>query len=367
MMVCGCDQMGAGRTAEVTEFVQGAFETARPGGAFGTAVYGKGIWYRSTVFNGECLEEKNIGHREQSGRQRAGRKVGAGIRISPKYETQNDWTHSTDDGYCVYLGEDLSLAVQKVTKMGAEWLVDVSYSVREGSDWWPCVKGASGEQIRVIEAADGSLQLADDDNFLDNGSCPQPLYAPARSRAGGKAPRAAAKRSPKAADAAEVFGALNAALAEHDHEAALAQIACYNLFEEEPYGACSGGELLDVGPVSSGAPSPRDGTPWTMNVFQDLTPVGPIKKDKNNPSWHHVRVKAASGKYKARHVTLQWVKDAWRVVGVVQRKAEGLTRIEFINDLDRTDKRDIFDRRMAGEAIGADGHPIDPLADEMEE
>ena len=43
--------------------------------------------------------------------------------------------------------------------------------------------------------------------------------------------KAPAKRAPKVADAAEAFGALNEALAQHDHEAALAQIACYNLFE----------------------------------------------------------------------------------------------------------------------------------------
>jgi hypothetical protein len=366
MMVCGCEQLGAGRTAEVEQFVAGTFETARPGGAVGTAVYGKGIWYRSTVFSGECLEEKHIGHREQSGRQRSGRKVGAGIRISPKYENQNDWTHSTEDGYCVYLGEDLSMDIQKVTRMGSEWLVDVTYSIREAGTWWPCVKGATGEQIRVTESPDGGFQLVGDGHLLDNGSCPQPLTAPARSRAGGKAPRAPAKRAPKTADAAAVFSALNDALSQHDHEAALEQIACYNLFEEKPFGACSGGELLDVGPVSN-APNPRDGTPWTMNVFQDLTPIGPVKQDRNNPSWHHVRVKAAAGKYKARHVTLQWVDDAWRVVGVVQRKSEGLTRIEFVNDLDRKEKREIFDRRMDGEKIGADGHPIDPLAEEIEE
>ena len=158
------------------------------------------------------------------------------------------------------------------------------------------------------------------------------------------------------------FERLDTALREHDHAGVLASIACYNLFESKPFGACAASELLDVGPMNDGTPRAQDGTPWTMNVFQDTQAATKVTLDRDNRSLAHAEVKAASGRQKARTVSLQWVDGEWLVVGVVQRKSEGLTRVEFVNDLDRKEKREIFDRRLGGEEIGADGHPLDPFA-----
>jgi hypothetical protein len=41
----------------------------------------------------------------------------------------------------------------------------------------------------------------------------------------------------------------------------------------------------------------------------------------------------------------------------VQRRSEGLTSVEYVLDLDRKDKRDIFERRTKGEDIDLRGNP----------
>ena len=353
----------SGKTTEITSFLEGEFASAHPGGAVGTEALGKGVWYRTPVFDGVCLQEKHLAHRDQPGRRASGNRTSFGSRISPSYDAQKDWTWSTAKGYCIYLGDGLSMSVDDVQAQGELWTADVTYTMAHPSDWWSCVaQDQKNAVIRLEETADGSFSFKDHGAFLHPGDCPAPLPAEARGRTGAKPPRAPAPRAPTPSQVQAAFERLDTALREHDHAGVLASIACYNLFESKPFGACAASELLDVGPMNDGTPRAQDGTPWTMNVFQDTQAATKVTLDRDNRSLAHAEVKAASGRQKARTVSLQWVDGEWLVVGVVQRKSEGLTRVEFVNDLDRKEKREIFDRRLGGEEIGADGHPLDPFA-----
>jgi hypothetical protein len=360
LALAACDAATGSRDAEVQAFVEQQYTAARSAGAVGTEVQGKGIWYRTPVFDGLCLQEKSLGIRDQG---RGGKPVGKGsegIRISPRYGHQNAWTASTEKGYCIYLGEDLTMNVKNVTKVGDEWVVDVGYDLSMPSDWWQCVAADQRDgTVRVEAAADGALKLTTDIG-LAPGGCPQPLPADGRERTPAKRPKGKAPSAPSASDAKAALTALDDALWEGDFAAALDATACYNLYEEKSFGACSVGEILGVGPIQRGEMRMQDGPPWTANAFKSLDDLGPVKADKKDKTLFHVQVAKGSGKRKDRHASIQWVDDGWRVVGVVQRLGEGLTYLEYINDLDRKDKRDIFDRRVKGEKIGADGEPMHP-------
>ena len=64
---------------------------------------------------------------------------------------------------------------------------------------------------------------------------------------------------------------------------------------------------------------------------------------------------------------MQWADGGWHLVGFVGRKAEGLTIARFFYDLHRKDKREVFERRLGGEQIDENGHPLDPFAAPAEE
>ena len=356
LVLAGCDAVIDSRDAEVQAFVEQAFADVRPAGAAGTEVLGKGVWYRTPVFDGQCLQNKELGIRDQ-GRGGGG---GEGTRISPRYGHQDDWVRATEKGFCVYLGDNLSMDVKNVTKVGEDWVVDVAYAMGIPGKWWECVAADQKTSVvRVKAGADGALKL-DSDVGLARGECPQPLPNDGRSRTGGKRPKKKPARKPSVDDARAALKRLDDALWEADPVAALAATSCYNLYEKEQYGACSVGEILNVGPIPRGEMRMQDGPPWTMNAFRSLDDIGPVKPDKDDDTLFHVQVAPEKGKRKERHASIQWADDEWKVVGVVQRLGEGLTYVEYVNDLDRKDKREIFERRMKGEAIGPDGTPVHP-------
>ena len=102
-----------------------------------------------------------------------------------------------------------------------------------------------------------------------------------------------------------------------------------------------------------------DGPPWSMNAFKSLDDLGKPQRDGQDPTLFHVQVKAAKGKAKSRSMAIQWADDEWKVVGVLGRLSEGLATVQVVYDLDRRERRDIFERRMKGEQIGEDGTPLD--------
>ena len=346
-MALGCSTAG-GRGEEAKALVTQAFADRASGtGAVGVEALGKGVWYRADALNTGCLQTKAWAFRGKSG--------GDNPRFSPTYEAQRAFQYPTDEGYCLWIGDDLSMTAQTVSRLGEAWIVDVEFAVARPAGWWECVDdGQRRAPVRVVEV-DGALQI-ESDPALFGGACPRPLPVVNFSR---KASSSKPRRPPRPPTRAEIVDAarkLDDALWAHDLAAALQATACYNLYEEEPFGACSAAELVNVGPIPRGDIRRSDGPPWSMNAFDDLEAIGSPERDRADKTMFHAQVKAA-GRHPRRTIAVQWVDDAWRMVGIVQRKAEGLTSVEYVVDLARPERRDIFDRRREGEAIDFAGNP----------
>lgn len=347
-LACGGGGSGGERAVAL---VQETFAARKTAGAVGVEALGKGVWYRAEAFNSGCLESKQWAHRDRSG--------GDAPRVSPNYEAQGAFQQTTADGWCVWIGDDLDMQTGAVNRFGDAWVVDVTFTVARPGGWWDCVDDKQRQAVvRVIEGRDGALSI-EKDPALWGGGCPRPLPIANPARAPGKRPTAAPPRPPTGADVVAAAKAFDDALYAHDLGAALDALACWNLFEKEPFGACSASELVAVGPIPRGASRREDGTPWSQNVFRSLDAIGRPEADRKDKTMFHAEVKAADGKHPRRTISVQWVDGSWKLVGAVSRKAEGLTSVEAVLDLDRKEKREIFDRRVAGEAIDFQGNPLD--------
>lgn len=354
----GCGD-SAGRSEEARSLVESTFaQTVKPG-PFGTEALGKGVWYRAPAIDGGCLQNKNWGHVDDPMHSRNADSAGV-RRVSPLYGAQRFWTATTDKGWCIYLGDDLSMEITEVNRAADAYVVDYTLNMGRPDGWWECV-GAKDKDgyVRVLEQDDGSLQI-ESDITLGQGACPSNMEVNLNiDRKGGARPSSKAGKAPSKADAVAAFKRLDDALFERDYKAALAATSCYNLFEKKKFGSCSGAEFLNLGPMTRGNPRLGDGPPWTMNALNSLDDIGPPEKDKDDPTLFHVQMKAAKGKAKRRTAAIQWVDNEWRAVAVLSSMAEGLATVQVLYDLDRKDRRDIFERRMDGEAILEDGTPAD--------
>jgi len=151
--------------------------------------------------------------------------------------------------------------------------------------------------------------------------------------------------------------AFDQALHDADFAAAREQTRCVNLFENPMWNACSLGELVSVGP-SFVASRGRDGTPWLEYTLKKADDIGRILPDKQDPTLFHVMMKhKRTGK--DRSFAVQWADGDWRLFGVVGQKAEALTSMRFVSDLHDRTRRDVLERRIAGEKIDHNGNPLE--------
>ena len=359
-MGCGGDSESE---AKAIELVKNTFEAKVKPGPFGTEALGKGVWFRAPAMNGACLQNKDWGHADDPAHSSAANK-GSTRRISPNYSAQNTWTARTEKGWCIFLGNDLKFEVTQANFVSDAWVVDYQFSMDRPGGWWDCVlddKRAS--YVRVKENEDGSMELekGDDEQLsLYQGACPSPLPEVDMERTSSSRPTKKPPQAPSKSDAVAAAKRLDDALFNGDFEEAKAAVSCYNLYEKKQYGACAPSEFLNLGPLPrGGAPRMSDGPPWSMNTFKSLDDLRKPFKDSKDPTMFHVEVKKAKGKAKRRTMAIQWVDNEWKVVGVLGRLSEGLATVQVVYDLDRSDKRDIFEKRMKGEQIGEDGLPLD--------
>jgi len=353
--LAACDAVTPEGGADAEALVRAAFDATAKPGPFGTEALGKGVWYRAPAISTSCLMQKDWGFRDDPSHSP---NSDGSPRMSPIFGAQDAWTFATEKGYCIYLGDDLTMEVKGATKLMDVWSVDVSFDMGRPGGWWECVDPAVKDRgVRVIKNAAGELEI-DGDAGMYQGGCPAPLPLGMERK-----PQKAPKGKPNPPTKAEVTAAakrLDDALFAQDYIAALDAVSCYNLYNDKPYGSCAVSEVINVGPIPRGELRMQDGTPWTMNVFRSLDDLGKITPDKVDKTMFHVQVKEARGKHMARTVAIQKVDGAWKLVGVVNALGEGLTSLRFVYDLDRKEKREIFDRRLAGEKIADDGTSLDP-------
>lgn len=343
------------------EAVKSAFADANPPGRTGLELGGRAVWLRTDAFEDACLEQKDLAFNDNVADRPARYKDRK--RISPTYQNQRYITAATDTGWCVYLGSDPTLSIDEANWARDHWILTVSYGMEEPTPWFECLaRHVTHRTVNVRSEEDESV--VEGDLALTEGDCPHPLPG-GEERTPRARPTADAPRAPSRSTVLALFRAFDEALYQKEWEKALDMVSCYNLYEERKYGSCSVAELISVGPLTRGSPRPEDGPPWLENVVFSVEDFGAIRRDRRDGSLYHVRLDSERGG--SRTVAVQWVDGRWKLVGVVGRKAEALTFMRFVYDLDRREKRDIFERRMEGEPIDEKGHPLDPYADLEEE
>ncbi|RME28623.1 MAG: hypothetical protein D6798_01995, partial [Deltaproteobacteria bacterium] len=163
--------------------------------------------------------------------------------------------------------------------------------------------------------------------------------------------------APTRAEVEAAIQALDDALWAGDLLAARDAMVCYNLFEKDKVGTCSVGELVALGPVPRGEARMQDGTPWLEYVRDDWHEFDRIVWDRKDRTLAHVTYKHKRNG-RTRSLSVQYDGGTWKVVGIVGRKAEAITTARIMTDLVDRDRRDIFERRLAGEPIDADGNSL---------
>ncbi len=343
--------------------IQQAFEQANPPGRTGVELRGKSVWLKAPMFDEECLHSKDLAFSDRAGdRPRSSKEM----RISPTYNAQRYLTGFTEQGWCVYTGSDPTLDLRDGSWEGDRWEFFAVFGMREPTPWFECLQyDVLHRGVLVTRADDGSAKVGTDMTLM-HGECAHPLPGGERRRSAVR-PSTKAPRAPSMEQVRSLLGEFDQALWDRDFEEALSLVSCYNVFEEQRYGSCSVAELITLAPLPrNGVTRPEDGPPWSMNVIDSLDQLQRIFPDRDDESLFHVQVDPNRGD-KQRSLALQWVSGTWKLVGVVGLKAEDLTTMRIIYDLDRKEKREIFERRMQGEQIDEKGNPYDPYAEYREE
>ena len=349
----GCTDGDAAVKEAATQVVMEAFQSVDRSGPVGVEALGKGVWWRAAALDPDCLRGKELAFRDPS--------PGKGPRFSPTYDAQSVFQAGTEAGFCVHVGDSLSMTPNKVSQYDGAWVVDVEFGIGSPNAWWECLDPVQKTRpIRLATADDGTLSIEKMPALLGDG-CPTPLKLVNPKREGRKVPTTRPPSAPSLQDVVLAAKRVDDAMWAGDLQAVYDATACYNLYEKQKFGSCSGAELVNAGPIPRGQLRRQDGPPWTNNRFT-LDDIGRPKADKSDPTLFHSVVVSGTLKRKKRTISVQWVDNAFKLVGLVQRKAEGLTTVEYVTDLGRSDARDIFRRRMEGEDIDHQGRP--PLKDE---
>ena len=347
----GCEELTTD-PAVPQKAVEEAFAAANPAGRATVELGGRNVWLEAGMFEPVCLEQKDLAFNDDP----HSRPSGSPPRISPTYQNQRWITGTSERGVCVVLGSDPVAKVTNVAFGGEHWVVDLDVSVTNPSPWFACLQSKyTHKQVGVELREDGSANILGD-LTLGQGGCSPTLPADVE-RKGGARPHRAPKGPPTKAQVVSLMKAFDQALHDADFAAAREQTRCVNLFEDPMWNACSLGELVSVGP-SFFASRGRDGTPWLEYTLKKAEDIGRIVPDKQDPALFHVMMKhKRSGKN--RSFTVQWADGDWRLFGVVGQKAEALTAMRFVSDLHDRTRRDVLERRIAGEKIDHNGNPLE--------
>jgi|GEM_PF-1935017 len=364
----GCGAVATPSEEAARAVLEPALTQATPAGRTGLLLKGKAVWLQAPMFDKSCLEQNDLAFNDDPASRPSS---GGGIpRISPTYKNQRYLLASTPTGYCVLLGDGLKAEIKDARYDWAtkdRWHFTVAYTMANPTPWFGCLDPTVRERDIVVRQGEGegAAPIIEGTLAIAEGDCPQPMPG-GEERTARPRPSSAAPRPPSKADVEKLVKAFDDALWQGDFAAARDQLACYNLFEEDTFGSCSLAEVIALGPVPRGEPRMQDGTPWLEYLQDSPAAFGRISPDRKDKSLFHVEV-THKRTGKVRTFSVQWVGGAWKLVGVVGRQAESITTVRILTDLGDKDKRDIFERRLAGEPIDEQGNPLDPNAAPEEE
>lgn len=341
---------------EAQDAVRKAAAEANPSGRVGYELIGKTQWVKAPDLGFECLQSKDLAFVDSPG-------SGKGNKISPTWLNQSFITADTEKGWCVLLGEGITVDVGAPVEVDDGLQVPVTYTMQKPSPWFECLLDTvRTRQVKVSKDEAGVLQVEGELAMVPSG-CPTPMPGgEVRGKAG--VPTDAAPAAPTRAEVLALLTAFDEALWNKERSAALEKVACYNLHDENSkFGSCAPSELIQVGPQPRGEIRPGDGNPWLEYVVSSFDDIGAIKKDAKIPGMYHVLM-THKRTGRDRSLSVQWVDGQWKLVGVVGALGADLTSLRFVYDLHRNDKRDIFLKRLAGEKIDEQGNPTEPELEE---
>ena len=355
LMMTACDS-GPDDEA-ITAAVEEGFARANPAGQHGLLMKGRTgvVWWQTSAFTPACLEQNDLAFNDDPTSRPPGTQGIA--RISPTYKNQWTITAATDTGYCIDLGSDPKLSIGEISPSGDGHQLVATITMGSPTKWFECLRSDLRERVVEISVSPEGAPIVETDLSLFQGDCPHPLPASA-PRLARAAPTTAPSIPPTAQQIQQLASAFDAALTGRDGSAARELVSCYNLYEEKPYGACSVAEIIPHGAVQS-----DEADPWLEYAAKDFAVFGRVTKDREDPTIYHVPFKhRRSGE--TRSISVQWVDNQWKLLGIVSRQSAKLTVARILNDLHERDKRDIFRRRLAGEEIDDSGQLINPEAEE---
>jgi hypothetical protein len=355
----GCPSVPEG---DARAAIQQAFEAANPPGRTGAEVLGKAVWLTAPFFEEECLHEKDLAFSDAAAKRPRGAK---GMRISPTYKNQRFITGFTEKGWCIQMGSDPTLDLREGEWKDGHWTFLGIYGMTSPSPWFECLDYKTlHRDLTVSRGEDGQPKVGDNLALFDD-ACPHPLPG-GEERRGETRPSIPALRAPSLDEVKGLLRDFDQALYDRDFEKALGMVSCYNVFEEQRYGSCSVAELIALGAMPrGGAARVEDGPPWTMNAFDSWDQLKRVFPDRDDPTLFHVKIEPTRGD-QDRSLAVQWVGGGFKIVGVVGLMAEDITSMRVVYDLDRKERREIFERRMKGEPIDEQGNPYDPYAETRE-
>lgn len=348
---------------EAQAAVEAAFAEANPAGHAGAELRGKAVWLEAPFFERACLEQNDLAFTDEPSARSAGK--GAIGRISPTYMNQRYITASTPTGYCVYMGENPTLTIEDTTWGGDVWRVTGQFGYEKPSPWAKCLAKTSTRRTFAVKGNPETGAQWEGKVDMHQGACPTPIPHDVE-RTSKPRPKKAPTGKPSGKQVVAAVQAFDDALYAHDGTAALDLTSCYNLEEDQKVGTCSLGEVLPVGPVPRGEERGEDGAPWHEYAFRSIDDLAEARVvGDRDPTMVHVVVKhKRTGR--DRSFALQWADNTWKMVGVVGARAETLTGVRYMYDLHKSDKREVFERRLKGEKIDEAGHSTDPDAPDEE-
>ena len=374
-------------------------------GSFGYELVGHGSVFYSTDFVDTCLRENQLGWMESVGVMFRGDRTSY---FMTNYEAQQYMTQTTEDGYCLYLGENLSVELIDVVEDSEGRELEANpFTIRwaltssDPSPYFECLS----EQVlnpTVTVLPNQSFEAPAALSLFDNAcqGMPEPY---SREDEGGDAyPSTEPPSAPTTAEIQTLLEDFDDALASRDLEAALEHVQCYNLLvvdrteveEDEPerqpdeaaIGACIPSDLLDTGPSFA---STEDSwlIPWLEGHIDSVSEVlePTIERGAEPANVYHIELAntdpdpdlAMPRRRGNKSITVQWVNGEWKLLGLIESANSGITPVRFVNDLHgdifipmrpegfanawnwQVRHWYVFWDRLLGYPIDSDGCPID--------
>ena len=316
---------------------------------------GKGQWSQGRGFERSCLDEKDIAfhHHLKAG------------KIQPTLSSQKYFTTSTKKGYCIDMGEGLSLVVDSISSDSASisagsYKTTAHFEMKEPTPWFTCLSENFLRREFYLNFSEGKITIDDSSGLVlrEDEECVQPGVAYVE-RAEKTRPTEAPKKAPTKQEIQELLNNFDQALYDYDFAKAISYISCANLIDAK-WGYCTLSELLPLGHVTKGEERMQDGRPWLANTARDFSVFAKSTRDSKDPTLYHLRYKDRRNK-KPLSISMQYVGGEWKLFAAIAEVQQGVTPLSFILNLHDKEVRDIFERRLAGEEIDSQGRPLNPF------